>query len=116
MERGRDSHPLTKHVLVFIDAFSRYVRTFPLKSDNSEEVLHALNQSIADFGCPSEIVSDNSLYFLSELRKSFGDFTNVLHTTIQPYGHKENGIVKRANQEVLRRLTAMVTDEDIRKH
>ena len=71
-----------KHILVFIDAFSRYVRTFPLKSINSEEVLHALNQWIADFGCPSEIVSDNVSYFLSDLLKSFGDFTGVLHTTI----------------------------------
>jgi hypothetical protein len=105
-----------KHILVFIDAFSRYVKTYPLKSVNSEEVLNALNQWIADFGCPSEIVSDNASYFLSDLIKSFGDFTGVLHTTIQPYSHEENGIVERANQEVIRHLTAIVTDKDIRKN
>ena len=49
-----------KHILVFLDAFSRYVKTYPLKSVNSEEVLNALNQWIADFECPSEIVSDNA--------------------------------------------------------
>ena len=48
--------------------------------------------------------------------KSFGDFTGVLHTTIHPYSHEENGIVERANQEVIRRLTALVTDKDIRKN
>ena len=74
---------------------------------NSEEVLNALNQWIADFGCfgcPSEIVSDDASYFLSEPIKSFGDFTGVLHTTIQPYSHEENGIVERANQEVIRQV------------
>ena len=64
----------------------------------------------------TEIVSDNASYFLSELIKSFGDFTGVLHTTIQPYSHEENGIVERANQEVTRHLTVIVTDKDIRKN
>ena len=43
-----------KHILVFIDAFSRYVKLFPLTAVNSEQALHALNQWVADFGCPSE--------------------------------------------------------------
>ena len=43
-----------KHILVFIDAFSRYVKLYPLTVENSEQALHALNQWIADFGCPTE--------------------------------------------------------------
>ena len=56
-----------KHILVFIDAFPRYIKLFPLTAANSEQALHALNQWVADFGCPSEIVSDNASYFLSDL-------------------------------------------------
>ena len=52
-----------KHILVFIDAFSRYVKLFPIKAVNSEETLHALNQWIAIFGVPIELVSDNASYF-----------------------------------------------------
>ena len=33
-----------KHILIIIDAFSRYLKLYPMKSINSEEVLHALNQ------------------------------------------------------------------------
>ena len=32
-----------KHILVFIDAFSRYMNLFPIKAVNSEEALHAIN-------------------------------------------------------------------------
>ena len=106
----------TQHIFVIIDAFSRYVKLFPLESINSEEVLKAFNLWIADFGCPSEIVSDNASYFISELTKSFIDFAKIKHATIHPYSHEENGIVERANQEVVRHLTAILADEDVRKN
>ena len=103
-----------KHILVFIDAFSRYVMLFPLKAINSEEALHALNQWIAIFGVPTELKSDNASYFLSDLIKSFIDQTGLDHDTIHPYSHEENGLVERANQEVIRHLTAMISDLDLR--
>jgi hypothetical protein len=103
-----------KHILVFIDAFSRYVRLYPLETVNSEECLHAFNQWIADFGIPSELVSDNAAYFVSELINSFTKCAGLEHATIHPYSHEENGIVERANQEVIRHLTAMIADKDIR--
>ena len=103
-----------KHILVFIDAFSRYVRLYPLKAVNSEECLHAFNHWIADFGIPSELVSDNAAYFVSDLITSFTKFAKLEHATIHPYSHEENGIVERANQEVIRHLTAMIADRDIK--
>ena len=105
-----------QHIFVMIDAFSRYTRLFPLESINSKEVLTAFNSWIADFGCPSEIVSDNASYFVSELTKSFVDFAKIQHSTIHPYSHEENGLVERANQEVIRHLTAIIADEDVRKN
>ena len=107
---------LMQHIFVMIDAFSRYTRLFPLESINSQEVLKAFNSWIADFGCPSEIVSDNASYFVSELTKSFVDFAKIKHSTIHPYSHEENGLVERANQEVIRHLTAIIADEDVRKN
>ena len=103
-----------KHILVFIDAFSRYVMLFPVKTANSEQALHALNQWIAIFGVPTELVSDNASYFLSDLIQSFVDQTDLDHHTIHPYSHEENGLVERANQEVSRHLTAMMADHDLR--
>ena len=105
-----------KHILVFIDSFSRMVRLVPLKAVNSAEFLKAFNYWIADFGVPSELVSDNASYFLSELIKSFVDFARIEHSTIHAYSHEENGIVERANQEVMRHLTAMIADMSIKKN
>ena len=99
---------------MIIDAFSRYVRLFPIKSINSDEALKAFYNWIADFGCPSEIVSDNASYLVSELIKSFVTFTGIDHQPIHPYSHEENGMVERANYEVIRFLTACVADVDVR--
>ena len=66
-----------QHIFVIIDAFSRYIRLYPLESINSIETMKAFNSWIADFGCPSEIVSDNASYFVSELIKSFIDFSKI---------------------------------------
>ena len=105
-----------KHILVFIDSFSRMARLVPLIAVNSAEFLKAFNYWIADFGVPSELVSDNASYFLSELIKSFVDFARIEHSTIHAYSHEENGIVERANQEVMRHLTAMIADMSIKKN
>ena len=85
-----------------------------MKAVTSKECLHALNHWIADFGIPSKIVSDNEAYFVSDLIKDFMETACLEHATIHPYSHEENGIVERANQEVIRHLTAMIADRDIR--
>ena len=108
------------------DALSRLV-PFPSKEspslnlnnlEQSEmiEPRQYLSKKIFNFGCPSEIVSDNASYFVSELTKSFVDFAKIKHSTIHPYSHEENGLVERANQEVIRHLTAIIADEDVRKN
>ena len=87
--------------------FSRYVKLFPLKAVNSKECLH--DQWVADFGIPSEV--SDAAYFVSDL--SFMEKAGLEHATIHPCSHEENGIVERANQEVIRHLTAMIVDRDI---
>ena len=86
-----------------------------MEAVNSEQCLYALNQSIADFGIPNEIVSDNAAYFVSDLIKSFTEFAGFEHATIHPYSHEEKRIVESANQEVILHLTAMIADRDINK-
>ena len=61
-------------------------------------------------------MSDNASYFVSELTKSFIDFSKIKHATIHPYSHEENGLVERANKEVIRHLTAILADQDVRKN
>ena len=62
----------------------------------------------------SEIVSDKASRLVSELIKSFVEFTGIDHNATHPYSHEENGIVERANFEVVRLLTACVADVDVR--
>ena len=43
-------------------------------------------------------------------------FAKIENSTIHAYSHEENGIVERANQEVMRHLTAMIADMSIKKN
>ena len=40
----------------------------------------------------------------------------IEHATIHAYSHEENGLVERANKEVIRHLTAILADQDVRKN
>ena len=41
---------------------------------------------------------------------------HVDETLQSAYSHEESGLVKRADQEVIRRLTAIIADKDIREN
>ena len=68
------------HILVRIDAFSRWVELFPTKTTGASE----------------------GPAFRNELFSELSRFSQVEHTFATPYSNEENGLVERANQEVVR--------------
>ena len=111
-EEGQDS--AYKHILVIIDAFSRFVRLYPVVDTSAESALGPLKDWVCTFGCPSEIVSDNGSQFVNELIKAFLDNSGIQHSLIHAYSKEENGLVERSNKEVNRHITSMAYDSLIR--
>jgi transposase InsO family protein len=97
-----------KYILVIIDAFSRYVRLYPTMSTTGKEATDAFLDWISLFGTPAEVVSDNGTQFVNDLISQFSLLSQIEHLTIQAYSKEENGMVERANKEVMRHLRAMV--------
>ena len=91
-------------ILVIIDAFSRWVELYPTKSTTAVESASCIFQHFGRFGNP-EVVHE----MIEELLRMSGTDQSV--TTA--YSSEENGIVERANQEVLRHLNAILFDSRV---
>jgi transposase InsO family protein len=96
------------YVIVFIDCFSRYVELYPVKTLEAKEAARCLIDFVGRHGEPCQIVSDNGTQFLNETLKAVYDLTLIAYENTVAYSKEENGIVERANREVLRHLRAFV--------
>lgn len=110
--------PFTKsrnyeYILVVIDNFSRYVELFPLTSVAAHEAAEKLLEHCARYGQPIQILSDGGTQFLNETVSTLCKMLQVTTITATPYSKQENGIVERANKEVLRHLRAFIADSKI---
>ena len=65
-----------EHILVIIDAFSRFVMLKAIPDTSARSALTGLLDWVGMFGIPSEMVSDNGTQFANELIAQFLDFRN----------------------------------------
>ena len=101
------------HIIVVIDCFSRWVELFPVKSLTGEEAALKLIEHFSRYGPPVAIKTDNGTQFLNGIIQQVTKYFGVTHNTSIPHSHEENGIVERANKEVLRHLVAYLFDQRI---
>jgi transposase InsO family protein len=97
-----------KHLIVIVDAFSRWVELYKVKDLTAEPAVKALTEWVGRFGVPSAIVSDNGTQFVNEAVTGLLETLNIEHLRINAYSHEENGMVERANKEVKRHLRNIV--------
>ena len=98
------------HILVMIDAFSRWVELFPTKTTGASEAAGCIFQHFGRFGTPDVIHTDQGPAFRNELFSELSRLSQVEHSFATAYSKEENGLVERANQEVMRHLRAMLFD------
>ena len=93
-----------KHILVSIDAHSKWIEAVCTASTSSSNVIEELRTLFAKFGIPESIVSDNGTCFVSEEFKAFLQSNGIKYTTSAPYHPSSNGLAERAVQIVKRGL------------
>jgi hypothetical protein len=101
------------HVLVIIDNFTRWVELAKLKSLTAQEAVDVINTYFNRHGRPDIVRSDNSTQFVNEQVRFVNKLWDIEHVTITPHSHEENGLVERANKEILRHLRGFVFDARI---
>lgn len=96
------------HILVVIDCFTRFVELFPLKTLEAEEAAKYINQHCGRYGTPDLVVTDMGTQFANETVDTLLKLLQTKGIKSTPYSKQENGLVERANKEVLRHLRALV--------
>ena len=102
-----------EHILVVLDCFTRWVELYPLKDVTALPAAKALINHFATFSQPSQIIHDNGSQFKNELLTEILELTGVQQVPILAYSSEENGMVERANREVMRHLRAIIFDKNI---
>ena len=93
-----------KYIVVVIDTFTRYLVTFPAKTLEADECAKLLARYTTTYGIPDEFLTDNGGQFVNLHLRHLFELWGVQHIKTIPYSHEENGIVERANKEVMRHL------------
>ena len=85
------------HLLVVIDAYSKYLWTSVMVHDTTTpKLLRHLDSIFADRGLPTTIVSDNGPQFTSQLFKDHMKARGIKHVLTPPYHPASNGLAEVA--------------------
>ena len=97
-------------LLILIDAYSKWIEAFPVKSTTSSMViLQCLRSVLAWFGLPDTIMSDNATCFVSAEFEQFRTLNGIRHVTSSPYNLALNGQAERGVQTVKKGVQKMQT-------
>jgi len=87
-----------KHVLLVIDAFSKFVKLYAVKSTDTKEVISCLKTYFNTYSRPKALISDRGSGFTSKDFEEFLDENNVQHSKIATGSPQANGQVERVNR------------------
>lgn len=104
-----------RYVLVLIDSCSRWIELFPIPDLLAETAAEKLVEHFGRFGQPSAIRSDNGTQFINQLHDELYRLTGIERIRTIPHSHEENGLVERANKEILRHVRSILFDRGIHK-
>jgi hypothetical protein len=91
-----------KYVLVFVDAFSRWIEVIPIKECSAKTIAwHLYDSIITRYGAPDELLSDRGQNFLSNVVK---ELCSVFQPPHDKCRHRENASIHRSiNQSLVSR-------------
>lgn len=96
-----------KHILVVVDAFTKFVWLYPSKSTSCNEVIAKLKLQATTFGNPKRIVSDRGSAFTSHTFKAYCEEEKIEHVLITTGVPRANGQVERINRILIPILTKL---------
>ena len=104
-KKSRQGHT---HILVIIDAWSKYAVTAALRDNTANTILEQLLINyIYIYGYPKLIQTDNANEFLGSLIQSFCQKSSIKYIRIPAYHPQANGVVERLNASLKNYLFRM---------
>jgi hypothetical protein len=103
-----------KYIIVFIDAFTRFVELYAVPDTTAEVCATKLLDHVGRYGVPTYIQSDHGSQFVNQLITEFITLMGATQRLTLQYSSESNGLVERANKEVMRHLRNILYDRRCR--
>ncbi|XP_011859081.1 PREDICTED: uncharacterized protein K02A2.6-like [Vollenhovia emeryi] len=89
-----------RHLLVIIDAFTKFIRLYPCKSTTTEETIKHLGDYVRAYSRPRRLISDRGTCFTSEVFEEFVRSETIEHVLVAVSTPRANGQVERYNRMI----------------
>jgi transposase InsO family protein len=99
------------HLLVTVDAFTKYTWLWPVKTTAAQHVISFLDQLIGTYGVPRRIIADCGPAFTSNQFKGYCHDKGIRLVLTAVSTPRAAGQVERVNSIVLDKLIAILPDE-----
>lgn len=83
------------YVLVILDALTKFVKAYPVKSSRANENLKKFQEFINAYGIPRQVMTDRGSCFTSLEWKEFNECLGIKHTLTSTRWPQANGQVER---------------------
>lgn len=87
-----------KHIFAIIDAFTKFVKLYPVNSTSTKEVINSLQSYFQSYSRPVRIVSDRGTCFTSHEFAEFLSKNNINHIKNATAAPRANGQIERVNR------------------
>lgn len=108
LESTRQKH---KHIFLIVDAFTKFVKMFAVRTTSSKEAISCLTTYFHTFSRPLRIVSDRGTCFTSKEFADFVDKLNIQHIKIASASPQSNGQAERMNR-IITPMLAKISEPD----
>ena len=104
----------SRYIIVIIDCFTRFVELVATTTTDAVSAARAVFTTVGRSGCPSQILTDNGTQYRNEFFQTLCDLMGIEVFQTLAYSKEENGLVERANKEVMRHLRAIIFDRNVK--
>lgn len=98
-----------KHILVIVDAFTKYVKLYAVNSTCTKEVIFCLNNYSEYYSRPRRLIGDRGTAFTSSEFESYLAENNIEHVKIATASAQANGQVERVNR-IIKAMLAKISE------
>lgn len=96
------------YIIVFTDAFTKYVHFRPAKDTSTKFVIKAIDDIIIHFGTPTRIITDRGTAFTSNTFERYCKDLNISHILNATATPRANGQVERTNRTLLNSVRTLI--------
>jgi len=103
------------YIIVMIDVFSRFISLYPVSEITAMETRRVILMHVGIFGVAQEYIFDRGRQYDNNTIDELITWLKSGILKTRGGSHEENGVLERANREVIKHLTAIIHEEHVKE-